>query len=154
MPFVFDWSYFRLSESKGSTYWELDILLKQGAGVRAFKKAIVDPFGIDIVQLSEGPSTGRKGQVYGGLGRLLVDGSIETMSRLLYRYISHQGGFQSSEYVLIISFHRPVNKSQVHPKCPINSYHHPSSHPKNHSLSLAHERSLPQSPTMAQGTSA
>lgn len=42
----FTWSYFRLPESKGRTYAELDLLFEQKVPARKFAKAKVDPFDV------------------------------------------------------------------------------------------------------------
>ncbi|KAK7969160.1 MFS transporter- SP family- general alpha glucoside:H+ symporter [Apiospora saccharicola] len=54
------WTYFRLPETKGRSFAELDLLFHQGTNARKFHKTIVDPFEARVVgvgALDEGSST-------------------------------------------------------------------------------------------------
>lgn len=48
------WTYFRLSEPKGKTYAELDILFEKGVSARKFGSTVADPFRGDTVEARHG----------------------------------------------------------------------------------------------------
>lgn len=47
------WAFFRLPEPKGRSYAELDLLFEQKVSARKFKGAVVDPFRVPHIELTD-----------------------------------------------------------------------------------------------------